>query len=293
MRALWGAVVPFVEVAERSSFRRAAEVLGVSAAAVSKSVMRLEAQLGARLLARTSRSVRLTPEGEAFLTRAREAIAQLRAGRDEVEGRQRAPRGVVRISVSPILTQLALPELARLALRHEGLGFDLRVTDRIARLVEERVDVALRVGAPREPGFVARKLLDTRWQLVACPAYLARRGTPRRAEDLAQHDVLRFVPPSGKPRGLTLASGEVDLHGPLVVDQGELLLDAAREGMGIAQVLDFMARADLASGDLVELLESESCAGPAVHAVHVSGRRAAARVRVVVAHLVESFGRLG
>lgn len=288
---LWSALVPFVEVAQRGSFRGAAVALGLTPAAISKSIKRLEAGLGARLFARTSRSVRLTSEGEAFLPRAREAIAQLRAGQREVEGKHRGAQGLVRISISPILSRPVLPELARLAARHEGLRFDLRVSDRIARLVEDRVDVALRVGVPQESGLTARKLLATRWQLVASPSYLARRGTPRGVDELAAHDFVRFVGPGGRPRELALRGGTIE-RAPLAVDDGELTLEAARQGMGIAQVLDFMTRADLASGALVSLLPEACPEGPAVHAVHVTGRRGVARVRLVVAHLAEAFARI-
>ena len=167
----------------------------------------------------------------------------------------------------------------------------MRVSDRIARLVEDRVDVALRVGAPREEGLTTRRLLRTRWQLVASPTYLARRGRPARVEDLAAHTQLRFVLPNGKPRELVVGAAPQEAS-TLQVDDGEVLLEAARQGMGIAQVLDFMTRADLASGALEAVL-SEACPeGPPVHVVHVAGRRGAARVRLVVEHLREAFARL-
>jgi DNA-binding transcriptional LysR family regulator len=296
---LFGGVLPFVHAAEARSFRRAAERLGVTPAAVSKAVLALEERLGTKLLARTSRTVALTPEGAAFLARARDAVASLQAARETVADARRQPRGEVALTVSAVVARPVLRALPRLAERHPQLAFRVSVTDRLVRLAEEGVDVAVRVGALDDSGLVARPLRATRWATVASPAYLARHRTPATPADLAGHDCLRFLAPNGRPREFTFAErGEarpraVRVSGRLVVDQGEHLLEAALGGLGICQVLDFMVADHLAAGRLVELLAAQAGAGPPIQAVSTPERARSANVRALFAFLVETFARLG
>src|SRR5262245_42226211 len=141
---LFAGVLPFVYTADERSFRRAAARLGVSAAAVSKAVAKLEADLGVVLLYRTSRHVSLTAEGALCLERGREAVVQLQAGRELVAEAQRAPQGPLRASIPPIFGRLLVPAIARLAARHPRLSLHLSFTDRMSRMAEEGIDVALR-----------------------------------------------------------------------------------------------------------------------------------------------------
>jgi DNA-binding transcriptional LysR family regulator len=284
-------VIPFVRVAEHLNFRRAAESLGLTAAATSRAVQRLEEELGVKLFERTTRTVRLTEEGARFLDHCREAVARMRAGRDEMAEARRVPQGSLAVSASPILARLVVPRLADFLLRYPALRVRLGFTDRLVRLPAEDVDVALRVGAGDDDGVVARPLLTTRWVTVAAPSYLARRGTPRRPEDLTAHACLRFVPPRGGPREWAFGERRVAVDGPLDVDRGDVLLDAATAGLGVCQVLDFMAAEALAAGHLVEVLPDAAGPGPTVFAVYPPSRRALPRVRVFVDFLAEVLGR--
>jgi DNA-binding transcriptional LysR family regulator len=287
----------FLRVADQLSFRAAAIDLGVTPAAVSRTIQRLEARLGVRLFERTTRSVRLTAEGARFVARCREALAQIRIGTGEISESRSAPRGTLVVSASPILARLVVSRLARFFLRYPGVRVDLRFTDRVVRFADEDVDVALRVGTPEEPSLVAHLLAATRWVTLASPAYLARRGTPRSLADLSGHDCLRFVPPRGGARPWTFRpyddGGDVsvtttlEVTGALEVGHGDVLVDAALAELGIAQVLDFMVEDHLRAGRLVEVLEAAAAPGPTLHAVHP--RRPLPRVRAFVEFLEEEL----
>ncbi len=297
---LFAGVVPFVHVAEALSFRRAAEALGVSTAAVSKAVAALEERVGVKLLSRTSRAVALTPEGRAFLDRCREAVASLQAGRAQLAGARGQPRGEVRISASPILATVVVDGLPVLAARYPELRVRLALTDRVAGLLTEEVDVALRVGAREASSLRSRVLLRPRWVTVAAPAVVGRLGAPATPEELARHNCLRFVGPGGRPvswwfaaaPGGDAAPRPYTPEGNFLVDHGEALLAAAIAGLGVAQVLDFMAAPALRDGRLVEVLARHACAGPPIHAVTTPERGRAAAVRAVVDHVAARFAAL-
>lgn len=293
---LFAGVLPFVQVAEALSFRRAAERLGVSAAAVSKAVLRLEESLGVKLLVRTSRSVALTPEGALFLERCRQAVDGLEAARELMAESRRSPRGQVHLSMPFILGARIVPALPRALARYPHLAFRLSMTDRLARVVGEKVDVAVRIGPPGEASLVVRKLADTRWVVVGSPGYLARAGAPAAPGELEGHNCLRFVPTSGRPRGWSLldrpggAPQELPVRGSLLIDQGEHLLQAALAGLGLCQVLDFMALEHLRAGRLMEVLAPYAAPGPQISALAAPERRKSPNVRAVFSFLAEVFG---
>ncbi|NPD28251.1 LysR family transcriptional regulator [Corallococcus exiguus] len=293
---LFTGVLPFLHVAEERSFRKAAERLGVTVAAVSKAVRKLEEELGARLLERTSRQVALTSEGIAFLERAREAVAQIRAARETVAQAHRAPKGPVTVSLPFILGPVLLPRLARLQARHPQLTLHVRMSDRLSKLVEEQVDVAIRVGGMEDSSLVARRLFSTRWMTLASPAYLARHGTPEHPSLLERHACLKFVDPRGITREWHFRespggdkAGVVRTRAAIDVDHGPALLDLAAAGAGLCQVLDFMSDARLREGALVEVLAEYAAEGPPVHALCLPGRQSVPRVRALLQHLVEEL----
>jgi DNA-binding transcriptional LysR family regulator len=294
---LFDGILPFVRVAETRSFRRAAETLGVTTAAVSKSVRRLETDLGVALLVRTSRSVSVTPEGEAFLAACRDAVGVLGAARAAAQESRRKPRGEVHLTCSPILGPLLVRALGRLVERHPALTFRLTITDRLLRLVEEGIDVAVRLGAPEDSSLLGRPLWTPRWVTVASPRYLATHPAPATPAELAEHACLRFVGPNGRPRAFTFLDRDrrtpltVPVDGPLLVDHGERLVDGALAGMGICQVLDFMVEDAIAAGRLVEVLAPVAAPGPGVHALFARERSRSANVRATVAFLAEQLGR--
>ncbi len=292
---LFNGILPFVHVAEERSFRKAAERLGVTTAAVSKAVLKLEGELGVSLLVRTSRSVTPTPEGEAFLTECKEAVRTIGAARERAKDARQRPRGEVHLTMSPVLGATIVPALSRLGERHPGLTFRVGLSDRLVRLVEEGVDLAVRLGTPEDSSLVGRLLVEPRWVTVASPRYLAQTPAPSDPDGLESHACLRFVGPSGKPRRWTFRDLErgtlrtLAVAGPLLVDQGERLLDAALAGMGVAQVLDFMVGEHLRQGRLVEVCAAHAAPGPPIHALFARERSRSPNVRAVVAFLAELF----
>ena len=292
-----GAVVPFVRVAEERHFRRAAARLGVTPAAVSKAVARLEAELGVTLLDRTSRQVSLTREGALFFEHCRVALEQLRTGRERVSASQRLAQGPVRLTLSPVLARRVLPALAGLYERYPGLSFELSVTDRLSRLADEEIDLALRIGELEDSSLVSRLLARPRWMTLASPAYLARRGTPDSPAALSGCDALRFRTTRGRPQVWVFAERGAALPAPpvtdrLLVDNGELLVDAALAGLGVCQVFDFLALEHVREGRLVELLPDFAADAPAVHAVWLPRRQVAPKVRLALEALEQLFRSL-
>ncbi|MBK7862891.1 MAG: LysR family transcriptional regulator [Archangiaceae bacterium] len=283
--------VPFVAVAEERSFRRAATRLEVTPAAVSKAVQALERELGVALLTRTTRSVALTPAGEGYFERCRSAVALVQGGRDELEKTRRVPTGPLVLSAPFVVAPLLITGLGRLRERHPSLSVTLKVSDQLARLAEEKVDVAIRVGALAVSTLVSRKLSGTRLLTVASPEYLARRGTPTRLEHLDAHDCIGLLGPDGRGRPWWFASGPRPVRTGLDVDHGPTLIDAAVGGLGITQLFHFMVQPLLASGRLRQLLDHETAAGPDIHAVCAPGRRASANVRAAFDVLSELFER--
>ena len=287
---LFRGVVPFVAVAEERSFRKAAARLGVSTAAVSKAISSLEEELGAALLERNNRVVALTRQGEVFFERCRTAVASVQGARAAVLESRREPHGELTLSVPFVVMRLLLPALALLRSRYPALSFVVRASDHLSRLVEESVDVAVRVGSLADSSLVARRLRRTRFVTVASPAYLARRGTPSKPELLEGHDCLVFIAPGGKPRAWWFSTGHLPVPATVVLDHGPTLLDGALSGLGIAQVFDFMVDEPLRDGRLVELFAPLRADGPDVHAVCAPGRRATPNVKAAFHALADAFG---
>ncbi len=272
-------IVPFVAVAEAGSVRAAAVRLGVSPAAVSKAIAKLEAEVGLPLLARGGRRATLTREGEVFYGRSRPAVAAVEHARATLDEVRREPAGELVLSVPFVATGLVAPVLATLRLRHPRLRFRLHVSDEQARLAEEKVDVAVRIGPLVDSSLVARRLQGTRLVTVAAPAYLARRGEVRRIDDLDAHDCLVLVGTSGRPWPWVFASGPRPVEAVLTTAHGPSLVDAALAGLGVAQAFSFMVEPLVRAGRLVTVLADQAGAGPDVHAICSPGRRATPRVR--------------
>lgn len=288
-------IEPFVAVAETRSFRGAAARLGVSAAAVSKALRRLEEELGVPLLQRTTRHVSVTPEGEALLVHAREALDRLAAGLDRVARARGLAEGPLRVSLSPVLGRLVVGALPRLLQRHPGLVPDLSVTDRIVSLAEDEVDVAVRIGRLEDSSLIARRLGAARWVTVASPAYLARRGEPATPDDLEGHACLKYAPLRGGVVEWTFAlhgKGADGVRTPtsLRIDNGDALVDAALAGLGIAQVFDWMAAEAVREGRLVEVLADFAAPGPPITALTLPGRQDVPRVAAFLAFLQDLLG---
>ena len=287
-----GELEVFVRVVELGGFSAAARACGMTPSAVSKLVARLEERLGARLLNRSTRQLQLTAEGCGLYERGTQVLAAL----DEAErcaGVQDVPRGKVRVNANVPFGQHFLLPLAPLFLeRYAEVTLDIVLTDTVVDILEQRTDVAVRAGPLKSSSLLARKLGQTRMVIVAAPGYLARRGTPRAAADLASHNLLDANytrARSGWPLRLPEGDIVVPVTGNAQASDGEALRQLALAGLGLARLAAFQVRADIAAGRLLALLE-ECNPGDSeeVHAVFVGqGGHVPLRVRVFLDFLAQ------
>lgn len=281
-----GEMEMFLAVAAHGSLAGAAKALRITPSAVSRGMARLEARLGAQLATRTTRAFALTPEGEAYHARVAGLMAEIDAIEHSFE-RDQVPRGRLRVNASvPLGTLFLIPILPVYLRAHPGVTVDLTLSDALVELVEERADVALRVGPLRDTGIKALKLGRSSMAVVASPDYLARTGTPQHPDDLDRHTCLRFNfrrAIDSWPFRIDGAVVQRTMDGPFLGNSGEAVRLMAAAGGGIARLGRFHVAADLAAGRLVELLAPFNPGdGEDIHALFVGHDRLALRVRSFV-----------
>jgi DNA-binding transcriptional LysR family regulator len=279
----------FVQVVEAGGFRAAAERLGLTASAVSKRIRALEGRLGARLLNRTTRRVAPTDVGRALFERARALLADLEDAEAAVAELQSEPRGALRVGAPMDFGRRYLAEpLAAFAAAHPRVCLDVQLTDRFVDVVGEGFDVVVRIGTLPDSSLVARRLAPCRRVLVASPAYLAERGTPSRAADLAGHDVVAYALETA--RGWPIDGAVHALRERHRADNGEMVRALVHAGQGIALLPTFLVGDDLRVGSLVELLPGRVGADLEIHAVTPHRKLLSAKVRLLLQHLRDTLG---
>jgi DNA-binding transcriptional LysR family regulator len=280
----------FLAVARNGGFSTAATALDVSPSALSQAITQLEQRLGARLFDRTTRSVRLTEAGQAFLARVGPALDELAAAGGDLADHAARPFGTLRLTVPRVATTLVLePLLAGFLAACPDVTVEVSVDDASVDIVAAGFDVGIRLGE-----WVARDMITTRLgpaqdtALVASPRYLKRRGTPQSPADLARHACINHRLASGSVYRWELAmDGKplvVDVQGPLVVNDMALALSAARADIGIAFTYRSLAERDLASGDLVRVLARHSPSFPGFYLYYSSRRLVPAKLRAFIDH---------
>jgi DNA-binding transcriptional LysR family regulator len=292
-------LIAFAQTARRGSFAAAARDLGGAPSTLAKAVARLEASLGVKLFHRTTRQVALTPDGERLFRRCERVLAELEDLQAEAAGTRATVSGTLRVDL-PIVygRRVVLPVLAALQREHPGLQLDVRLQDGYADLVRDGLDFAVRVGDLRDSTLVARRIDWQQLIVVASPAYLAQRGTPRHLEDIAGHATVVFrLPSSGRhrPWSLRQARRDVEVHPdrPTLVNDGDGLVAAACLGLGLTQVPDYMAADALAAGALVEVLADARPKRMPISVVCPSSRLLPPRVRVALDALEALRARSG
>ncbi len=279
----------FLTVVETGSFAAAAARLGTGSGQASKLVARLEADLGVKLLNRTTRALSLTQAGQAYADRLRALVEAWDDLQTEVQNAAVAPRGLIRLT-APLsfgTTRLA-PLLARFATEFPEIALEVHFADRVVNLVEEGFDAAIRVGTPTDTTLTGRKLCTARVLALAAPAYLATHGTPQTPQDLANHPCiidLNFREPHRWP----FRTGKVAISGRLAFSNASACLAAAEAGLGIASVPDFVADAALADGRVVAILTDFDPPPLGVFALYPSGRHLPAKVRVLVDFMAKAL----
>ena len=282
-----------VSAAEEGSFTRAAAKAGLSPAAVSKIVMRLERRLGAQLFVRTTRRMRLTDTGERYVARCREAIALLQDAGRTASGAQAVPSGRLRLSVPTPYPLRLLPRLPQFRALYPAVSLEVQVSDRPVSLAGERFDVAIRGYEMADSGLIARKLEDAELVVVAAPDYLRRAPPLRTPADLADHECIRFrLPESGRAAPWSFRiDGEramVEIAGGVGCEDEYMAgVALARAGAGLYQMYRFAVAGDLARGDLVEVLPEFGGTTRPFYLVHAASVGQSAGLRAFIDFVVD------
>ncbi len=285
----------FQRILTLGSLTAAARDLGIGLAVASKRLASLEARAGVRLINRTTRSISPTDDGKTLLSRVEcaldvlsEAEAHLASGADE-------PHGLLRVSAPVSFARAHLVGLtAKLTERYPRLDIELKLHDRVVDLVEERIDVAVRIGLPRDSTAVMRKLIDNARVLVAAPSYLDRSGRPRSPKNLTGHRFLRYDDPLVPWRLHGPAGGRFDVETPcrLLADNGDAVQDWALCGQGIALKSYVDVCPYFKDGRLERVLPAWQSAPAPVYALLPSSRYVPAKTRIFVDALVENVARI-
>jgi DNA-binding transcriptional LysR family regulator len=283
----------FAAVAADGSFSAAGRKLSLTPSAVSRTIDRIEARLGARLILRSTRSLTLTAEGQTYLGAARRILADLDDAEQAIAD-QGAPRGRIRVSGAVAHGRLCIvPLLGEFVRRYPHILIDLNLSDGMVDIAAGQADVAIRFGRMADSALTARRLGEYGRTIVASPDYLARRGTPRTPEDLHEHDCLNFNFRRSEPTWPFHSNGAsyaLKVQGPIEANSGDTLLQLALDGVGIARVGNFSLGDAMTTGRLVPLLQAFNPGDVEIfHAVFVGGANMPARIRVFVDYLVERF----
>ena len=269
-----------VAIADGGSFTAAGARLGLTPSAVSKAVTRVEARLGVRLLQRTTRRVAFTDAGAAYVARGRQLLADFERLDRETSSRGDTVRGTLRVSAPAVYGSLEVaPLLAALARKHPALDVQLACEDRLVDMIIERIDVAVRILSTLPAEFVARPLAVDRRGLYASPAYLRGARAPKTVEDLARHSLVTYSGGSSAPR-----------RGRVVFATDSILAarEAARAGLGIAELPEYLAQSDVAAGALREVLPGSVPTTRKIYALYLPSPHLPPQVRAFVELLVRA-----
>ncbi|MDQ0511522.1 LysR family transcriptional regulator [Ancylobacter amanitiformis] len=266
----------FVQVNDSGSYSAAGRVLGVSASAIGKAIVRLEERLGVRLFHRNNRSIGLTPEGAVFLAHCQNILAELAVAESDLSTAQEQPSGKLRVS-APVASEGWTCVFLQFMAKFPQIELEVSYTNRLVDLVEEGFDVVLRIGPLQDSRLLTRRLGTFSLRLVASPGYLEQRGTPETIGDLLSHDCLRNRNVSSHridnwPLGPEHAHVNAGLANRLVADHYAVLLSATLNGFGIGCLPSFWADEHIASGALRHLLADQTANQRAVSAVWPGAR---------------------
>lgn len=283
----------FVRVTEAGSFTAAADRLDMARSVVTRQIAALEAHLGVKLIARSTRRLHLTSAGTAYLEKCREILDLVGAAEGDLAGTHQMPRGLIRLSL-PLSFGIrhVTPLLSGFLAAYPDLNLDIDFDDRVVNLIESGVDLAIRITDQLEPTQVARRLSVSRMVTVASPDYLELNGVPIHPEELGRHQCLGYT-------GTQRASwpyridGEIQwitVRSRLQANNGDALLDASIHGLGIAYTPTFLASAAVKSGLLKVILEGFPAPEMGIYAVFPGNRYIPHRVRMLVDYLAERIG---
>lgn len=281
----------FIAVAEESGFAAAARQLHMSPPSVTRAVGELEARLGARLLHRTTRAVRLTDAGERYLADCQRIISEIEEADSHAAGIHAMPRGAVTLTGSALFGRIVLtPILVELLGRYADISINTLFVDRVVNLIDEGIDIAVRIADLPDSSLAAIRVGSVRRVLCASPDYLAAAGNPETPNDLAGHDTVDFT--NIMPRGEWdfERDGKIQnfkTRSRLRANSADVAIAATVAGRGITRVLSYMVASELESGELQLVLPNFTPPAVPVHVVHKEQGQTSGRVRAVVDHLAD------
>jgi DNA-binding transcriptional LysR family regulator len=288
----------FAHVVDQGGFTDAARKMGISKSAVSKHISSLEARLGARLLNRTTRRVSPTEIGLAYYDRARRVLNDAGEADALVSSMQSAPTGLLRVSVATDFGSLHLsPVLGNFLSQYPDMSVNLELDNRYIELISEGYDAAIRVGEMEDSTLRARKIADSTLRMVATPKYLEVHGRPRRIDDLSAHKLLHYSNQSNNAVWkMTSLSGEkrhVRTTGSFTVNDGQSLLNAAINGLGIAYLPSFLYHTAMDTGLVEDVMPELPKERQGIYVVYPPGKFTQPKVRAFIDFLVMTFAKKG
>jgi DNA-binding transcriptional LysR family regulator len=293
-----GALTGFIAVVEHGGFAPAARRLGVAPSSLTRQLNLLEESLGTRLMNRSTRSVTLTQAGTHYYEDARRILEELEDADRTVSELAGPPSGLLRVTMPPAFGRLHVaPAIPAYVRQFPGMRLDIQLTDTMVNLVEDRIDVAIRLGSLTSSNLIARKLAPHRRVICASPDYLAEHGAPAEPRDLSSHNCLLFDYPTGDTRWTLARDGKsekVSVSGNLRATGSEFLREAAIGGAGLLLMPAWLVGNDIAAGGLVPVLEQWS-PGPgggegAIWAVYLQNRRGSKKLASFLDFLAKHFG---
>lgn len=275
----------FAAVAEARSFAQGARRLNLSAPAVTRAVTELEQHLGVKLLTRTTRQVQVTEAGQSFLAHVYPILAKVQEAEDAAQGQFGQPRGHLVVTAPVMFGRIHVtPLVIAFLAAYPDVAVSTQYLDRTVNLMEEGIDVAIRIGQLADSSLVAARVGSIRRIVCAAPTYLAQHQPPRAPEDLERHVIVNATSVSGGD--WRFAEGERTVHqrvSPrLSINSNDAAIDAALAGLGVVQLLSYQVASQLASGQLVRLLQAWETPALPVHVIHREGRSASAKVQAFV-----------
>lgn len=281
-----------VRLASSQSISKAGHELGLSPAVASSHINKLEEGLGVRLVHRTTRKVSLTEEGLAFLPYAEEVLASVEAARGAVGAGNNNPTGTLRVTAPASFGRIHLiPALKGFMSKYPDITVDFRFSDSIIDMVEGGFDVAIRVAELKDSTLIARKLAQDRRIVVASPEYLQEFGTPKKPQDLANHNCINLMGMDNWPFKTDNGLFNVHTSGRLRTDNGDAMRDATINGLGISINSLWSVYQQIESGDLVEILQDYPLDMDAnIWAVYPSSRLTPLKVRAFIDYFIDYFG---
>jgi DNA-binding transcriptional LysR family regulator len=283
----------FVRVAETGSFTAVADQLDVARSVVTRQISALENQLSVKLMTRSTRSLTLTTAGSAYLEKCRVILNMVDAAESSLIEEKTEPRGRIRLGLPLSFgLQRLMPLLLEFAQAHSNIELVMDFSDRRSNLIEEGIDLSIRITSRLEPGDIVRKLGETRLLTVASPHYLAKNSRPKHPRELSQHACLVYsqnFQPTSWTYGAKDGNVNVTIRPRLAANNGEALLQAAAQGLGITRPPDFMAQPYLDNGSVVAVLQKFEPMPLGIYAVLPSNRYIPHRVSVLIDFLAAAL----